>query len=89
MSYIFAAEQNLSPREKQVLTLLACGYNQLQVADKAYLSQHTVNFHVRNILQKLQAVNTTAAVALAVTYGLISIDVPNVLGNASKRRKYV
>lgn len=56
----------LTKREKQILSLLAHGLNQVQVADKVYLSPHTVNFHVRNVLSKMRARNITAAVAKAI-----------------------
>lgn len=57
----------LSCREKEILSLLALGLNQVQVADKVFLSPHTVNFHVRNILSKLSVRNITAAVAKALS----------------------
>ena len=63
----------LSNREKQILSLLAHGFNQVQVADKIFLSPHTVNFHVRNILNKFSARNCTAAVALAMNYQQIQL----------------
>ena len=64
---------SLSKREMQILHLLAHGFNQIQIADKVYLSHHTVNFHVRNILSKFSARNATAAVALAITHELIAL----------------
>lgn len=66
--------QDLSMREKQILTLLARGYNQVQVADRVFLSPHTINFHVRNIMKKLAAANITAAVAKAITEHKITIN---------------
>lgn len=65
---------NLSPREKQILQLLAIGNSQIQVAEKIFVSPHTVNFHVRNILGKLTAANITAAVAFAINDNLIALN---------------
>lgn len=56
----------LSLREKQVLSLLATGLNQSQVADQMFISRHTVSFHLRNCQFKLQVGNSTAAVAKAL-----------------------
>lgn len=68
---------HLSFREKQILGLLAHGLNRIQVADKIHLSQHTVSFHIRNILEKFSATNTTAAVAMAISANLISLSLAN------------
>ena len=73
------AENNqivLSHRELQILELLAQGRNQQQVAAMIYVSPHTVNFHVRNILHKLTARNITAAVAYAIVLKLIKVATP-------------
>ena len=65
----------LTLREKQILELLAVGHSQTEVADKIFISPHTINFHVRNILYKLNVNNTTAAVAFALTLHLIQINI--------------
>lgn len=65
---------SLSNREKQILSLLAYGLNQTQVAEQVFLSPHTVNFHVRNILTKLEVRNCTAAVAKALSYRSIQLN---------------
>ena len=61
----------LSPREVEVLSLLAKGLANRTIADRLFVSENTVKYHVRNILQKLGAQNRTEAVAYAMRMGLI------------------
>lgn len=68
----------LTARERQILSLLANGMSQSDVAAKIFISPHTVNFHVRNILFKLTASNITAAVAYALSMHLIHVCYPPV-----------
>jgi PAS domain S-box-containing protein len=56
----------LSPREREVLTLLARGSNAEVIADYAGLSRDTVRTHLRNAMKKLDAHTRSHAVALAV-----------------------
>ncbi|HXH98183.1 MAG TPA: response regulator transcription factor [Gaiellaceae bacterium] len=62
----------LTPREQEVLQLVAEGATNPEVAAKLHLSRHTVNFHVKNILHKLHLKNRAQAVAYAVRTGLVS-----------------
>jgi DNA-binding NarL/FixJ family response regulator len=62
----------LTPREQEVLQLVAQGATNPEVAAKLHLSRHTVNFHVKNILHKLHLKNRAQAVAYAVRTGLVS-----------------
>jgi LuxR family transcriptional regulator, maltose regulon positive regulatory protein len=55
----------LSPREREVLELLADGLTNRQIADRLVLSEHTVHRHVANILTKLRVRSRAAAVARA------------------------
>lgn len=48
---------NLTEREKEILNLLLSGLNKKHIAEKLFISFHTVNTHVKNIYEKLQ-VNT-------------------------------
>lgn len=68
------AEQDdaLTAREQEVLQLVAQGASNPEVAAKLYLSKHTVNFHMKNILRKLHLKNRAQAVAYAVRTGLAS-----------------
>src|SRR5450755_224601 len=60
----------LTPRELQVLELLARGVDNPGIARALYLSQHTVKNHVSSILVKLQVENRIQAAVLAVRGGL-------------------
>jgi LuxR family transcriptional regulator, maltose regulon positive regulatory protein len=61
----------LSPRELEVLNLIADGLTNKQIADRLYLSPHTIKVHTRNIYAKLDAHHRTEAVARARELGLI------------------
>ncbi len=56
----------LSSREIEVLNWLKKGKSSWDVAAILNISERTVNFHVKNIMQKLDAVSRTQAVAVAV-----------------------
>lgn len=62
----------LSPRELEVIVLIAEGYTNNQIADKLFLSAHTVTTHRKNIMAKLGVNNTAAIVMYAVKAQLIS-----------------
>ncbi|QBD76391.1 hypothetical protein EPA93_10380 [Ktedonosporobacter rubrisoli] len=55
----------LSPREQEVLTLLASGYSNQQIADQLIISLNTAKRHVKHLLVKLSATNRTRAVIRA------------------------
>jgi DNA-binding NarL/FixJ family response regulator len=61
---------DLSPREVEVLGLLARGRSDQQIADELFISYRTATTHVRNILGKLGVDNRTAAAAEPVRRGL-------------------
>ena len=61
----------LSPRETEILELLAQGFTKKEAADKMGNSFHTVSFHVRGIFEKLESPNLAAAIAKAIRQGLI------------------
>ena len=60
----------LTPREREVLALLAEGLTNRGIAERLVLSEHTVHRHVTSILRKLDLPSRTAAAALAVRSGL-------------------
>jgi DNA-binding CsgD family transcriptional regulator len=62
----------LSPREQEVLQLLAKGKSNPEIAEALYIGRGTVRTHVSNILGKLDAKTRTEAAALARERGLIS-----------------
>lgn len=65
------ASQSLSPREIEAITLLAMGYSRAQVAQSLSISEHTLRGYIEGARHKLGALNTTHAVARALSRGLI------------------
>jgi DNA-binding NarL/FixJ family response regulator len=63
---------SITERELEIITLIAEGYTNVEIADKLFLSPHTVNTHRKNILQKLGVNNTAAIVMYAVKTQLVS-----------------
>ena len=65
--------QALSPREVDAMTLLAIGYSRAQVANSLSISEHTLRVYIESARYKLGALNTTHAVACAMSRGLIVV----------------
>ncbi|MAB08082.1 MAG: LuxR family transcriptional regulator [Rhodobacteraceae bacterium] len=65
--------QPLSPREVEGLTLLAVGYSRAQAAETLGISEHTLRVYIESARFKLGAMNTTHAVARALSRGLIVV----------------
>lgn len=63
---------NISDREMEIITLIAEGYSNKEVADKLFLSTHTVTTHRKNIMNKLGVNNTAGLVLFAVRENLVS-----------------
>jgi DNA-binding NarL/FixJ family response regulator len=61
----------LTARETEILTLLASGYSTQKIADKLYLSPHTVHTHRKSIIKKLNIKSPTEFVIYALDFGLI------------------
>lgn len=66
-----ASRFDLTDREKEVLSLMAIGLNNLEIADRLVVSRSTVKFHVSSVLCKLDAATRTEAVAIAMQYHLV------------------
>lgn len=66
-------QRALSPREADVLTLLAIGRSRAQAADALSISEHTLRVYIESARHKLNASNTTHAVARALASGAIMI----------------
>ena len=62
----------LTPRELEVLKLIAAGLTNGEIADKLFTSKRTIETHRQNIISKTKAKNTAALIKLAVSRGLIS-----------------
>lgn len=65
--------QSLSPREVDAMTYLAMGYSRAQVANTLSISEHTLRVYIESARFKLGAMNTTHAVARALSRGLIVV----------------
>lgn len=65
--------QNLSPREIDAMTMLAMGYSRAQTAETLSISEHTLRVYIESARFKLGAMNTTHAVARAMSRGLIVV----------------
>lgn len=63
----------LTPREKEVLTILAEGGSNKDIASRLSISEHTAKFHVASIMSKLGATSRTEAVTLAIRQGIIML----------------
>lgn len=66
--------EELTERELEVLSLLAQGMPNKEIAAQLVISERTAKFHVSSIMSKLGATNRTEAVSLAVQHGLISLS---------------
>jgi NarL family two-component system response regulator LiaR len=67
-------EEPLTGREAEVLTLVAQGLANQEIADQLVISERTVRTHVSNILGKLHLANRTQAALYAVREGLTDVD---------------
>jgi DNA-binding CsgD family transcriptional regulator len=63
----------LSPRETDAMTFLAMGFNRAKAADTMEISEHTLRVYIESARFKLGAINTTHAVARAMSHGLIVV----------------
>jgi DNA-binding CsgD family transcriptional regulator len=66
-------EFELTPRERDVLALMAEGGSNKQIARQLGISVHTAKFHVASVLEKLDATGRTDAVAHAARMGVIHL----------------
>jgi DNA-binding NarL/FixJ family response regulator len=64
-------DEDLTRRELDVLGLIRDGHRNKQIADKLGIAETTVNFHVRNLVEKLGAHDRANAVVLAIRRGLL------------------
>jgi DNA-binding NarL/FixJ family response regulator len=67
-------EENLTARELDVLRLIRDGHRNKQIADLLGIAETTVNFHIKNLVDKLGANDRTHAVTIAIRRGLLEVD---------------
>src|SRR5689334_4326756 len=65
--------ESLTPREIEVVRLVAAGLGNREIAGRLEISEHTVKFHVASVMGKLGAASRTEAVTLGIRHGLIMI----------------
>ena len=63
----------LTPREREVLHMLAAGCGNKEIANRLHISDHTAKFHVSQILAKLDAATRAEAVSIAMRRGLVPL----------------
>jgi NarL family two-component system response regulator YdfI len=63
--------EGLTPREVEVLEVVAEGLPNREIADRLHISEHTVKFHISSIMGKLGASSRTEAVTLGLRRGLV------------------
>jgi two-component system, NarL family, response regulator LiaR len=69
----YSDPDTLTPRELDVLRLLARGLPNKQIATQLAVNERTVKYHVSAILAKLDVTNRTEAVTVAASRGLIAL----------------
>jgi NarL family two-component system response regulator YdfI len=72
-SEVDSSDQILTPREIEVLRMIAEGMGNKEIASKLRISDHTVKFHISSIFAKLGAANRAEAVTLGIRRGLIMV----------------
>lgn len=70
-----ALPHGLSPREAQILTLVAQGLSNREIGGALAISEHTAANHVRSILRKTDCANRTEAASFAHRHGLVSTTI--------------
>ncbi|WP_407481823.1 LuxR C-terminal-related transcriptional regulator [Elizabethkingia meningoseptica] len=64
-------KSNITKREKEILMLMAQGFNTPSIAEKLFLSYHTVENHKRNLRQKTNTKTSSELIAYAMTHSLL------------------
>ncbi|MBB6435435.1 response regulator transcription factor [Streptomyces candidus] len=77
--------ESLTPREREVLRCMVAGLGRKAVAERLFLSPHTVRTHMQNVLGKLGVHSTLAAVALARRAGVGPADLSAGAGDVVER----
>ena len=67
------SDEALTNREIEVLTELAGGNRNREIAEKLFITEETVKVHIRHIMEKLGASDRTQAVAIGLRRGVIQL----------------
>jgi DNA-binding NarL/FixJ family response regulator len=67
----YLGKEDLTARELEVLRLIRDGHRNKQIADRLAITETTVNFHIKNLVEKLGANDRTHAVTIALRRGLL------------------
>lgn len=67
------SDDDLTAREVEVLQQVAGGNRNSDIADKLFISEHTVKIHIKHIMEKLGASDRTEAVAIGTRRGIIQL----------------
>lgn len=81
-----AAWNRLSPREREILALLAARWTDREIADALYISYRTVTTHVSNIYDKLGIHSRREAAAFAMAVSPNAVPVPSWPGTTPRDR---
>ena len=66
--------ENLSSREKEIISLVVKGFTNQEIADKLFISVHTVMTHRRNIARKLQIHSATGLTIYAIVNKIVDLS---------------
>ena len=69
----YVSQDDLTPREIEVLRLVAGGNRNREIAEKLFISEDTVKVHLKHLMEKLGAVDRTQAVTIALRRGIIHL----------------
>jgi DNA-binding NarL/FixJ family response regulator len=67
------SDETLTDREVEVLSQIAGGNRNRDIADRLFISEETVKVHIKHIMEKLGASDRTQAVAIGVRRGIIQL----------------
>ena len=84
---IAASAAVLTPREREVVALLALGGRRREIAAQLFISEATVKTHLRNAMHKLDVHSQAQLVAVALTQGLIELELPEAAEGSGSPRK--
>ena len=62
---------SITPREREILSLLSLGLNSKEISEKLFLSPHTVDYHRRQLLKKTNSKNIAQLIGTAYHLGIL------------------